>query len=357
LLSPHYLTYFTPLVGGPANGYRYLVDSNLDWGQNMYQLHDWVEENEVEGIYYAHFSPDRPQVYGVQADFLPPDPRAVPFAAFDPAPGIYAIGATVLQGVYTPDVNTYAWFRSHDPLTRLGNALFIYRVPFRPPPTWAVICTNPTPALSREAVLKGLGRSDMRTILLDCGQSWVLSSQPQEEPGRYVLHPEAEPPPGGVLDVAARHPDGSPLYEIYDISAETVPQHLAEGYAIDGPAAFLGYAVDGAESRPGEIVELRTFWKVKEVPDRPLSLMAHLLGPDGQTVAVGDGLGMPIDQWQPGDVIVQRHRLSVPEGTATGDYQVQTGAYWLDTMDRWPTYLDDETRSDQILLGKIRIQN
>jgi hypothetical protein len=355
LLSPYYLTYFSPLVGGPANGYRYLVDSNLDWGQNMLQLRDWMQENQVDKIYYAHFSPDRPQVYGVRADFLPPDPRAVPFAMFDPAPGFYAIGVTVLQGVYTPDVNTYAWFRSHDPLTRLGNALFIYRVPSRPRPTWAVICTNPTPALSRGAVLRGFDRPDMRVILLDCAQSWVFSSRSQEEPVRYVLHPEAEPPPGAVLEVAARHPDGSPLYNIYDIGTEAVPQRLVEGFTLDGPAAFLGYELDDTESQPGETVELRTFWRVEDTPGRPFSLMAHLLGPDEQVIAVGDGLGAPIDQWQLGDVIVQRHQLLVPEGTATGDYQIQAGAYWLDTMERWAVHMDDGSTSDRILLGAVTI--
>jgi len=79
---PNYLAYFNLLAGGPAGGYRYLVDSNLDWGQNMWQLRDWMQANGVGKVYYAHFSPDRPQVYGVQADFLPPDPRAVPFTPF-----------------------------------------------------------------------------------------------------------------------------------------------------------------------------------------------------------------------------------------------------------------------------------
>jgi hypothetical protein len=355
LLSPNYLTYFSPFVGGPANGYRYLVDSNLDWGQNMWQLRDWVQENKVEKIYYAHFSPDRPQVYGVQADFLPPDPRAVPFAMFNPAPGFYAIGATVLQGAYTPDVNTYAWFRSHDPLTRLGNALFVYHVPSRPPPTWAVICTNPTPALSRGAVRRGFDRPDMRVILLDCQQSWLFSSQSQREPGRYVIDSEAEPPQGAVLEAAARHPDGSPLYNIYSISTEIVAQHPAEGIALDGPLAFLGYELARAEVQPGEIVELRTFWKVEAVPSRPLSLMAHLLEPDETVIAVGDGLGLSIDQWQPGDVIVQRHRLLVPEGTAAGDYQMRTGVYWLDTTERWSVYMDDGSTSDRILLNEVTI--
>ena len=32
---PHYLAYFNELVGGPKNGWKYLVDSNLDWGQEL----------------------------------------------------------------------------------------------------------------------------------------------------------------------------------------------------------------------------------------------------------------------------------------------------------------------------------
>jgi hypothetical protein len=101
-----------------------------------------MRENGVKRVFYAHFSPAHPQVYGIQADFLPPDPRAVPFTPFAPAPGIYAIGATVLQSVYTPDVNTYAWFRTREPIARLGHALFIYRVDPRPTPTWAAVCTT-----------------------------------------------------------------------------------------------------------------------------------------------------------------------------------------------------------------------
>jgi hypothetical protein len=33
-VHPHYLAYFNELAGGPANGWRWLLDSNLDWGQD-----------------------------------------------------------------------------------------------------------------------------------------------------------------------------------------------------------------------------------------------------------------------------------------------------------------------------------
>lgn len=33
-VHPHYLSYFNAFAGGSANGYRWLLDSNFDWGQN-----------------------------------------------------------------------------------------------------------------------------------------------------------------------------------------------------------------------------------------------------------------------------------------------------------------------------------
>jgi hypothetical protein len=351
---PHYLAFFNGLAGGPTGGYRYLVDSNLDWGQNLWQLRDWMQESGVERVSYAHFSPARPQVYGVEADFLPPDPRAVNFAPFDPAPGVYAIGATVLQGVYTPDVNTYAWFRSREPVARLGHALFVYEVSPRPKPTWAAVCADPLPVLSPETVRAGFGQPGMRVIVLDCGQSWVFPDG--DEPGGYVLLPEAAPPSGARLEMWARHADGSPCYGIYRVEGgKLAPERPLDGTAVEGPLVFLGYQTTATDTHPGGVIELWAFWEVRTVPARLLSLMAHLVGPDGVPVAVGDGLGVPVEQWQPGDVIVQRHRLGVPEGIPVGEYELQAGAYWLDTMERWAVQDAGGNVSERIVLTTVEV--
>ena len=343
-VSPHYLAFFNELAGGPAGGYRYLVDSNLDWGQNLWQLRDWMRENGVERVFYAHYSPARPEVYGVSADWLPPDPRAVPFHPLDPAPGVYAIGATVLQGVYTPDVNTYAWFRVRQPLARLGHALFLYRVEPRPAPRWAALCTDAATALPPDALRAGLGRPDLRAVYVDCSQTWV--SLASGSPGLLVLPPGAEPPPGAALDVPARRADGRPLYNLYWLDGALAPDHPLM-VTLDGPLDFLGYSLVWREDG----VELRTFWRVKEIPARPLSLMGHLLGADGAPVAVADGMGFPVDQWQPGDLILQQHRLPLPADAPPGEYTLATGAYWLDTMERWGIMVDGKPAGDQILLS------
>jgi hypothetical protein len=83
--------------------------------------------------------------------------------------------------------------------------------------------------------------------------------------------------------------------------------------------------------------------------------MAHLLGPDGVPVAVGDGLGVPVEGWQPGDIIVQRHRLSVPEDAPPGEYRLQTGAYWLDTMERWSLRDEYGNLNDRLVLTTVEV--
>ncbi len=45
LIFPHHLEYFNELIGGPNNGYKYLIDSNLDWGQDKKYLEKYLEKN------------------------------------------------------------------------------------------------------------------------------------------------------------------------------------------------------------------------------------------------------------------------------------------------------------------------
>jgi hypothetical protein len=106
-----------------------------------------------------------------------------------------------------------------------------------------------------------------------------------------------------------------------------------EPVALEETLEFVGYGLRG-DPRPGEKLEVLTHWRVIDPPSHPLSLMLHLVGGAGAPVAVGDGLGVGIDQWRAGDVIVQRHVLDLPPDLAPGDYQLLTGAYWLDDLTR-----------------------
>ena len=86
-----------------------------------------------------------------------------------------------------------------------------------------------------------------------------------------------------------------------------------------------------------------------------MSLMLHLVGPGGEPLVVGDGLGVPLESWEVGDVIVQRHRLALPPDAPTGDYETYTGAYWLDTLERLPVLDDGVPVADRVNLAPVKV--
>jgi 4-amino-4-deoxy-L-arabinose transferase-like glycosyltransferase len=124
LLSPHYLAYFNELVGGPTNGYRYLVDSNLDWGQDLKHLKRYLDSRAISEVYLSYFGTADPGYYGI--DFLPM-PEKPPAAAAEPA--YYVISATSLQGVYAGGANRAHWLAQYEPGDRVGYSMFVYRLP------------------------------------------------------------------------------------------------------------------------------------------------------------------------------------------------------------------------------------
>ncbi len=45
---PHSLAYFNEASGGPANGYKHLLHSSLDWGQDLYLVKQWMADRGIE---------------------------------------------------------------------------------------------------------------------------------------------------------------------------------------------------------------------------------------------------------------------------------------------------------------------
>lgn len=102
-IYPHYLAYFSPVVGGPSEGYKHLVDSSLDWGQDLPGLKKWMEAGlrPNERFYLSYFGTGEPDHYGIRAvrmEMLPDFDHARPW--FKCEPGVYALSASMLQHVY-----------------------------------------------------------------------------------------------------------------------------------------------------------------------------------------------------------------------------------------------------------------
>ncbi|MEK6984015.1 MAG: glycosyltransferase family 39 protein [Nanoarchaeota archaeon] len=46
LVLPHHLAYFNEFIGGPRNGYKYTIDSNLDWEQDLDLVKNYIKESK-----------------------------------------------------------------------------------------------------------------------------------------------------------------------------------------------------------------------------------------------------------------------------------------------------------------------
>jgi len=360
-ISPHYLAFFNELAGGPDNGWRYLADSNTDWGQTLKDLAVYQRKHNLGPVKLSLFTFLDPAAYGVEYEPIAPMTGAPPVLPrrFRPEPGIYAISATTLDGVPLPLPSMYDWFRHREPVAKIGHVMFLYQVT-ESDGRWIAQCTQPVVPLTPEAIAEGFGLPDLRQIVYDCEQSWVFPAG-GEVAGWYVrsvpgidrlrwpqesIHLEWWPRwvkrlllDGLHLNYVQPTPGDLPPFAIWEWAARAVvPPTVPEKgpVVLDETLAFLGCDAPPT-ARPGETIEVLTYWRVLARPARPLSLMLHLTGAGEVPAAVGDGLGVPVDQWQPGDIIVQRHILKIPELVESDSLRLYSGAYWLDTMTRLTT--------------------
>lgn len=164
-VHPHYLAYFNWLSGGPDRGSEHLIDSNLDWGQDLVTLRNWLRTHAPgEKVGLAYFGQINPNILNLRREgfdwFLPPPapgslrPLSNPAVLDGPAshltPGLYAVSASFVRGlpyaIYDPSLRipnlypgwdsrgapedrpAFAYFQSLTPIARVGHSIFVYRV-------------------------------------------------------------------------------------------------------------------------------------------------------------------------------------------------------------------------------------
>jgi hypothetical protein len=133
-IAPHFLSYFNPLGGGPANGWKILADSNIDWGQDLKALRDYVKANPSTKIKLSWFGSSYPEAYGIDYEPLPGLPHHFnlwanpPFNPQQPEPGLYAISVSNLVELSFKDKWVFAYFRARAPDERIGYSIYLYRV-------------------------------------------------------------------------------------------------------------------------------------------------------------------------------------------------------------------------------------
>jgi len=132
LVYPHVLAYFNEIAGGPANGYKYVTDSNLDWGQDLRRLKQWVADNEIEKIYVDYFGGGDASYY-LKEKYEPwwgtRNPEELPKGSY------LAISATFLQGGrgepsvgFNQSFGYYKWLDKYQPVAKIGYSIFVYQI-------------------------------------------------------------------------------------------------------------------------------------------------------------------------------------------------------------------------------------
>lgn len=64
-IMPDHLSYFNQIAGGPEGGIEWLDNSNVDWGQGLFQLRDFIEGNGIEDYAFFYFGVADPTYYGI----------------------------------------------------------------------------------------------------------------------------------------------------------------------------------------------------------------------------------------------------------------------------------------------------
>ena len=128
LTAPDFLSHFNELVGGSTNGASHLLESNLDWGQDVYRATRELRRRP-DSYAVAFYSFVDPGWLGMPTQ-LPP---------LKPQPGYYALSVNFVQGagLYTPDgagnlrpipPGAYTYFQRFRPIGRIGTTILLYHL-------------------------------------------------------------------------------------------------------------------------------------------------------------------------------------------------------------------------------------
>lgn len=149
LAYPSYLSYFNEIAGGHSNGYKYVTDSNYDWGQDVKRLRDFVDgfnackAETADRAVCASFGGTLayPAIDTIKVDYFGGtnpkyylgDKYLEWHSDYGPASGWYAISIGFYQeSTHRTDMpveKTYDWIKSYPLTARVGDSILIYYIP------------------------------------------------------------------------------------------------------------------------------------------------------------------------------------------------------------------------------------
>ena len=118
---PHPITYYSELIGGTQKSYKFVMDSNLDWGQSIAEASRYIKQNSIQLSGATLFYPDDLGYYGLPKQSVPTDADVSQKGI---QPGNYLISVQLLKGAG----REYQWLEARKPERMFSSALYLYRV-------------------------------------------------------------------------------------------------------------------------------------------------------------------------------------------------------------------------------------
>jgi len=124
---PNYLSYGNELWGGPGQTYRYLANSDVDWGQAQKMVRDYVERNHPANCYFLRTYNNKNSDYGIPCGGLSElewDPLQTPYT------GTMIVSGSMVDGIGVrgASVQTRRVFKDLKPMAKIGgSAVLVYQ--------------------------------------------------------------------------------------------------------------------------------------------------------------------------------------------------------------------------------------
>jgi hypothetical protein len=156
---PNELAYANEAWGGPNRLRFYLGDSNLDWGQSLYLVRDWVARRPAGPCWIAWFGMQPPQQAGIPCQSLAGPAFLEAGGSAPPPPIPERFGGTVLisASLLDNDLYPYRWFRSRRPDAVIAAGVLVFHGEFDRPEIaaerrmargwWFLLHDQPGPAI------------------------------------------------------------------------------------------------------------------------------------------------------------------------------------------------------------------
>ncbi len=129
-------------------------------------------------------------------------------------------------------------------------------------------------------------------------------------------------------------------------------QTLADGVQL------LGYSLAPVgEQHPGDALEVTLYWQATAAPTHGYTVFVHLYRPDGQLAGQHDGppcaSECPTFSWVTGEILIDKHTLTIDPSTESGKYRLGVGMYDFITLERLTI---PDTENNVILLADIPVR-